>query len=174
MQYFFLHALPSPISMSEDTPLFPNKINRPHQQYKPHEMVPFQRLVLKKHQSKNGKHHQRDNLLCHLELDKTERAAVFDIPHFVGGHHEAIFKKSDEPTGQNKAEQARLLEKFEVLELEVAVPSKGHKDIGEDQKGDGLDTFHVRVAIIAAKVAVIGSYLVTNASKSSYLSVQDL
>jgi hypothetical protein len=47
-------------------------------------------------------------------------------------NHQAILKKRDSPTEQNDSDQARR------FVFQVAIPGKGHEDIGGQQETDGL------------------------------------
>lgn len=123
---------------------FPDKIHRQHQKNEPDKVVPFQRLVFEQQQGECGKYKQGDDLLRHFELDEGERPAVFFVTNAVGRHHQAIFHKSDQPTDEDEAEQAGFLEKLQMLKLEVSVPGKRHKNIGEHQEQNGIKPFHGR------------------------------
>lgn len=105
-------------------------------------MIPLQLLIFEQYEGKNREYYQGDNLLNHFELEQCEGATVFLIADFVGGHHQAVFKKGNEPTHQNKPEQPRFLKEFQVLEFQMAVPGDGHKNIGKQQKQDGVRALH--------------------------------
>lgn len=122
--------------------LFPDKIDGQNEEQEADEMIPFQGLIFKEKQGKYGKHQQGDDLLGYLQLHERKWSAVFSIADSVRRDHEAIFEKCDQPAGQNNAEQTGFLKKFKVLKLQVAVPGKGHKNVGQEQKCDRGNTFH--------------------------------
>ncbi len=105
-------------------------------------MIPFQNLVFKQHESKNSEYHEGNNLLNHFQLQQAKRPAIFLITQSVGGHHEAIFHKSNKPTGQDEAKNPCFFKEFQVLEFQVAIPRERHEDIGEDKQEDGVEAFH--------------------------------
>ena len=82
---------------------------------------------------KDAEHDEGDDLLNDLELNGREAFGA----DAVGGHLEAVFKESNAP-----ADDDDLPEGF-VAELQVAIPGKGHEDVGDDEKDycphDGLD-----------------------------------
>lgn len=109
----------------------PDKINRQYQEYETYKVIPLQRFVFEQQECKNRKDQQRDNFLNYFQLHQSEGTAVLAVADAVGRYHETIFHESDEPTGEDEAEQARFLEKFQVLEFQVAVPGECHEDVGE-------------------------------------------
>jgi len=92
--------------------LFPDKINRQHEEHEAHEVIPFQLFVFEKNQGKQREYQERDDFLNDFELHERERPAILPEADAVGWHHETIFKKCDKPTGENKSEQACFLKKF--------------------------------------------------------------
>ena len=121
---------------------FPDEIHGQYQKYEPHEVVPFQHFVFEQYQGEYGEHQQGDHFLYYLELHEGKRAAVFAVAEAVGRHHEAIFHKCNQPTDQDQAEQTGFLKKFQVLELQMAVPGKSHKNVGQQQQDNGIKAFH--------------------------------
>ena len=73
---------------------------------------------------KTPKTDQRDDLLDHLELDGREARRA----DAVGGHLEAVFEEGDAPADEDDLPQGVL------AVFQVAVPGKGHEDVGEDEK----------------------------------------
>jgi hypothetical protein len=72
----------------------------------------------------NRKHRKRDDFLNRLEL----RAVEFVRADAVHGHLKAVLKEGDTSTGHDHLPQ-RL-----ATEFQVAVPSKGHKDVGNGEQ----------------------------------------
>jgi len=105
-------------------------------------MIPLQSLVFEQYEGENRKYYQCNHLLDHFQLEQRKRSAILLVTHFVGGHHETIFHKRYEPTRQDQPHQSCFLKKFQVLKFQVAIPGKGHKHVGKDQKEDGIEAFH--------------------------------
>ena len=78
-------------------------------------MIPFQLFIFEKNQGKQREHYKRDDLLNDFELNECERSAVVAEADSIGWHHEAIFEKRDEPTGEDEADQTCFLEKFQFV-----------------------------------------------------------
>jgi len=89
-------------------------------------VVPAQ-MVAEVERCEYAKDHQRDDLLDDLELDGREAGGADS----VGRDLQQVLKESYTPADQNDLPQ-RLL-----AELQVAVPSKRHEDVGEDEKNNG-------------------------------------
>jgi len=89
-------------------------------------MIPAQMLA-KVEGHEDAEDRQRDNLLDHLELDRREVGCA----DAVGRYLKAVLEQCDAPTDEDDLPQ-RL-----VAESQVAVPGKGHEDVGEDEKNDG-------------------------------------
>jgi hypothetical protein len=77
-----------------------------------------------------GEDNKGNDLLRHLELEAGQ-SAHGPIP--VGRHHEAILQEGDAPTDQYGFPER------EFLEFQMAVPGKGHEDVGEGEQQDGAD-----------------------------------
>jgi hypothetical protein len=123
-------------------PLFSDKINRQHEEHEADKVIPFQLFVFEKNQGERGEYHERHDLLNDFELHEREGAAVLSEADAIGRHYEAVFKKRDEPTGENEAEQAGFLKKFQFVEQQVAVPRERHKNVGQNEQADGVKSFH--------------------------------
>ena len=88
-------------------------------------VIPAQRLLQVQHRE-SGEHHQRDHLLHGLELcGRIDRAAPA-----VGRHRQPVFEKGDPPARHDDERQRAF------LEFEMAVPGKGHEDVGGKQHQD--------------------------------------
>lgn len=125
----------------------PDKIHGQYQKQEPNEVIPLQRFIFEKNQGEYGKNKEGNHFLNHFELYQCKRTAVFLVTHTVGRHHKTIFQKSNQPTGQHNAEKARFLKKTQVLKFQVTIPGESHKNIGQQQQGDGRDTAHKIVGI---------------------------
>ena len=80
-------------------------------------MIPLQGFVFEKDQGEHGKDQQGNDFLDDFQLYQRKRPAVFPVAQSVGGHHQAIFHKGDEPARQNQSQQPRLIKKLVVLEF---------------------------------------------------------
>jgi hypothetical protein len=75
----------------------------------------------------DGENSERDNFLNCFELGGGE----FIRANAIGRDLEAIFEKSNSPTGEND-----FPESFAAV-FEVTVPGEGHKDVGHGEKKNG-------------------------------------
>ncbi len=106
-----------------------NKIHRQHQKHKSYKMIGAEGFVFENQGREKGKDQQRDHFLHYFQLPKRERAAVAVEPDAVGRHLKAILEQRNAPTESNNGRQAPITEKIHILELQVAVPRKGHEYI---------------------------------------------
>ena len=67
-------------------------------------MVPVKFLMLEDEIGDQGKHHQRDALLDHLQLHEIERAAIIHKANAVGRHLTAILEEGHKHIAQNEQE----------------------------------------------------------------------
>jgi hypothetical protein len=134
-------AIKSDIQQS-NVPLLSNKIHRQHQKGKTHKVIPLEFLIFEQYQGENGEHHQGNDLLNDLQLQQCKGAAIFLVPNLVGGYHEAILKKGNEPAGQDESRQTRFLEKFQVLKFQVPVPCHRHEYVGKNKQPNGVNSLH--------------------------------
>lgn len=79
---------------------------------------------------KCDENNQSDDFLKNFELHKAERTAIARETDTVGRHLEAVFKKGYSPTEGNDSDERELLKPFEFAELEMAVPSESHENVG--------------------------------------------
>lgn len=84
-----------------------------------------------------------DHLLDHLELQQGEATTVPIEADAVGRYLEAIFEEGDEPADQDHTDQGQLAEPAVLGQLQVAVPCKRHKDVGDDQQPDREEVIHI-------------------------------
>ena len=98
-----------------------------------YEVVPADGLAFEDGGHDDGEHHQRDALLYDLELHEGERTAGDLGADAVGRYHKGIFEEGHAPREDNDAYQRPVLDKVHLLEFEIAVPGKRHKDVGADE-----------------------------------------
>src|ERR1700739_15841 len=103
-------------------PLFENKERRHYDKEKSHCVVPLD-VLLQVPDRKPGKDHQSNDFLNCLELcgikDMTANA--------VGRDLKGVFKECDSPANECDFPQ------WHVLVLKMAIPGKGHKDVGNEK-----------------------------------------
>ena len=81
----------------------------------------------------DGEDKEGDALLYYLELHEGEGTAGDLRADAVGGNHKGVFEEGHSPREDNDAYQRPVLNKIHLLEFKVAVPGKGHEDIGADE-----------------------------------------
>ena len=88
-----------------------------------YEVVPFE-VFAEVGDGEDGEDDECDDLLYGFQLGGGE----FVVSDAVGGDLEAVFDEGDEPTDEDDLPEGA------GLELQVAVPREGHKDIRHDQQ----------------------------------------
>ena len=89
-------------------------------------VIPFERFT----EIKNRKAHEdrkRNDLLNSFKFGGTEVAVAYAI----GRHLKTVFKKSNETGENDKGRES------DVGKTQMSVPSKSHKEVGEQEKSDG-------------------------------------
>lgn len=97
-------------------------------------MVPVQVFVLEEHRHEDGEHRERYDLLYHLELDEREWASILGKPDAVGWHHEQVLEKGDAPREEDDHNEWPMGANSHLLQFQVAVPSKRHHGVAEQQQ----------------------------------------
>lgn len=121
---------------------FEDKKNSQDQAGKACQVVPLESFGFEKQEGKDGEDGQRDDFLNDFKLHQGKRPAVQFIADAVGRHHQAVFKESNSPTDEDDGKQPQVLRELHFLELQVAVPSKSHEGIGQDEQQNRLESFH--------------------------------
>ena len=112
-------------------------------QHEGHDVVPLECFSAEHGDSHGGEHRDGNGLLDDLQLHEAEGPAVDAAPDVVGGNHEEVFDEGDTPAGENHEDQRPVGADVHLLQLEVAVPGKGHEEVADDEKDDGDDSgFH--------------------------------
>lgn len=88
-------------------------------------------LGLENEYAHHSEDRQGDNFLNYFQLDKTVGTAVAGEADAVGRYHEAVFKQRDAPGKQNDERKGPVVDEVHLLEFEIAVPGKGHEDVGD-------------------------------------------
>jgi len=97
------------------------------------QVVPVERLALEQDGGEHGKHNQGDDFLYDLELHQREGAAVAYKADAVGRNLAGIFGQRNAPRKEDDAKQGPVVNLVHFLKLEVAVPGKGHENVGYNQ-----------------------------------------
>ena len=106
-------------------------------------MVPLEGFGAEQGDSQGGEHRDGNGLLDDFQLHEAEGPAVDAAPDVVGGNHEEVFDEGDTPAGENHEDQRPVGADVHLLQLEVAVPGKGHEEVADDEEDDGDDSgFH--------------------------------
>ena len=79
-------------------------------------------LILKHHIGDDGKNHQGDAFLNHLQLNQRKRTAVTLKADTIGWHLTTILKEGDEPRKSDDTYQRSVGGCARLLEFQVAVP----------------------------------------------------
>ena len=93
-------------------------------------MVPSESLRLEDSDDDDGEHRQRNGFLYDFQLNKVEWTSVLHGTDAVGGNHEGVLKEGHAPREDNDGDERPVFDDIHLLEFEIAVPCKGHEDIG--------------------------------------------
>ena len=107
------------------------------------DVVPAESFGLENGDDDDGEHGQGNRFLNDFQLDKVERTSVLHGSDAVGRNHERVFEQGYAPRHEDDQKERPILwggDDFEQLEL--AIPSESHEDIGNDEEKDGINTFH--------------------------------
>ena len=93
------------------------------------EVVPLECLSFEEHGDYHTEHCETDNLLNDFELHKGERASVDVGANSVCRDLKAVFEEGYAPWEGDDADEGPWCGDIHLLELQMAVPGKCHKDI---------------------------------------------
>ena len=113
-------------SFRSASPALEDYSHRCHDHYEAYNVVPADRLF-QVEDGKHGEDHKRDDLLNRLELRSAELVGA----DAIGGNLKAIFKEGNHPADHD------YLKQWHIAKLQVAIPGKGHEDIGNCEQRDG-------------------------------------
>ena len=103
-------------------------------------MVPMESFALKQHRDHDGEDEQGDDLLNHLQLDERKGTSIIDKTNAIGGHLAHVFKEGNPPRKGDNGNQGPVFTNARFAQLQVTVPSKGHKYIAQHEQKDGINT----------------------------------
>ena len=95
-------------------------------------MVPMEALSLEEDVGDDAEDNKRDDFLNDLQLHQRERSAIVDEAYPVGRHQETILDAGDAPREKYHGIKRPVGGDTGLVELQVSVPGKCHKDIAAD------------------------------------------
>ena len=114
-----------------------HKINGCHEAEEGSDVVPVEGFALETKGHDDGEYYQGDDFLQNLQLNQGEGAAVVQKADAIGGHLTHVFKQGDAPREEDDGYEGPVATDTRFLQLQVAVPGKGHKDVGQDKQENG-------------------------------------
>ena len=114
-----------------------HKINSGNEAEEGSDVVPVEGFALETKGHDDGEYYQGDDFLQNFELNQGEGAAVVQKADAIGGHLTHIFKQSDAPREEDDGNEGPMATDACFLQLQVAVPGKGHEDVGQDEQENG-------------------------------------
>ncbi len=131
--------------MRADFLLFESEKHGKDDENERNDVVPSEGFGLEDSDDDGCEHGERNGFLNDFQLDEVERAAVDGRADAVGRNHERILEQGNAPRQEDdQKERPVLCRGMEFDELELAIPCESHKDIGNDEQKDGVDSFHGR------------------------------
>ena len=109
--------------------LHKDKVNGRNQADEGCKVVPLQSLALEEEGCEYREDNQRDNLLHHLELHQRKWASVAHKTYAVGRYLARILGQRDTPREEYHQPQGPRRDELHLLQLQVAIPGEGHKDV---------------------------------------------
>ena len=106
-------------------------------------MVPLQRLASEEYGRKQCEDYKSYNLLHHFELHQRKRASVTRKTYSVGRYLARIFGQRDAPRKDYNEPQRPRRNEFHLLQFQVAVPRKSHKDVRYDEQQYSVKYLHL-------------------------------
>ena len=100
-------------------------------------MIPVEGFALETKGHEDGAYYQGDDFLQNLHLNQGEGAAVVQKADAIGGYLTHIFKQGDAPREKDNDNEGPVATDARILQLQVAIPSEGHEDIGQDEEEYG-------------------------------------
>ena len=98
------------------------------------EVVPVQGFATETGNGVDGEYQQGYDLLDDLQLEQREGTAVSLKAVVVGRNHETILHKCQCPRNEDDDIEGRVtVQDVHVLQFQVSVPCKCHKDVGHDE-----------------------------------------
>ena len=106
-------------------------------------MIPLERFRMEYRHGDCRKDRQGNSFLDDFQLHQAEWPAVDAAANAVGGNHKAVFKEGEPPRGEDDENQRPVGADVHFFELEVAVPSESHENVGTAEEENCKNTsFH--------------------------------
>ena len=86
-------------------------------------------LPLEEHVGNDAENYQRDDFLYDFQLHQREWSSVIDKSDTICRHQEAVLYAGNQPREANYSNQRPVRRDAGLIEFQVSVPSKCHKDI---------------------------------------------
>jgi len=97
-------------------------------------MVPMQLLPLEDQVGYHAEDNQGDDFLYDFQLHQREWTTIINKADSVGRHLAAVFEEGNCPRETNDAEERPVRRDASLVELQVSVPCKCHKDITANEQ----------------------------------------
>lgn len=108
-------------------------------------------------------HRQGNRFLDDFQLHQAEWPAVDAAPDVVCGNHETVLQERNAPRGENHENQRPVGADVHFFELEVAVPSESHKDVGTAEKKNCKNTSFHNLFLVSLTIRFSRRHLVGEA-----------
>ena len=109
-------------------------------------MIPLECFGAEHGDGHGGEHREGNGFLDNLQLHQAVGPAVDTAPDVVGGNHEEVLDEGDTPAGENHEDQRPVGADVHFLQLQIAVPGKGHEEVADDEEDDcNYSGFHKSV-----------------------------
>ena len=136
------------------------------------DVIPLERFRVEHRHGNRCEHRKRNGFLNDLQLHQAERTAIDATADAVCGNHKAVFKEGKAPRSENHKNQRPVGADVHFFELEVAVPSERHKDVGTAEKKNCKNTsFH---NLVISQWLLVVSVLSLGLAPSSYFWARNL
>ena len=104
-------------------------------------MVPSDTFALEHRCHDDGEDGEGDGFLDDFELHEREGAAGNLRTEAVGRYHETVFEQRHTPRECDDGDERPVGDEFHLLQLEIAIPCKGHEYVRANQQQDGEYSF---------------------------------
>ena len=105
-------------------------------------MVPMELLPLEDDVGDDAEDNKRDDFLDDLQLHQRERSAIVDEADTVCWYEEAILNAGDAPREKYHGVKRPVGGDTGLIELQMSVPGKCHKDIAANQQQNCIKCIH--------------------------------
>ena len=128
--------------------LHEDEIDRQDEADKGCQVVPVELFALEEYGGEDGEDNQRDDFLDNLKLHEREGTAILLETDTVGRHLTGVLKERYRPGEEDDCIEWPMGGNLHLLQFQMPVPGKCHKDVGDNQQEDCIETFH-RILVIS-------------------------